>query len=188
MFRTARLPRGVLVGGALALALAVSGCAAGQISQTADQVAAIDGANATVGDVGVRNALLATAPATGYAKGADAPLLLTISNDGVDGDTLSQVSSAAAADVQISGTAALPGQALTTFGTDTPAKVTLKGLTAPLVYGQSVPVTFSFAKAGSVTVNVPIEIPAERSGERPTVDIQPAEPTPLWLSGESAGG
>ena len=44
---------------ALALGL-LSGCAAGQISQTADQVAAIDGANATVGDIGVRNALLQT--------------------------------------------------------------------------------------------------------------------------------
>ena len=57
MSRTARLPRRVLVPTSMALlaaaSLALSGCAAGQYSQTADQVAAIDGANGTVGDIAV---------------------------------------------------------------------------------------------------------------------------------------
>jgi hypothetical protein len=44
----------------LAATLLVSGCSAGQITQTADQVAAIDGADVTIGNIGVRNALLAT--------------------------------------------------------------------------------------------------------------------------------
>ena len=63
MSRTARLPRRVLVPTTMALlaagALSLSGCAAGQYSQTADQVAAIDGANGTVGDIAVLNARLA---------------------------------------------------------------------------------------------------------------------------------
>ena len=63
MSRTARRPRRALVPTTMALlaavTLTVSGCAAGQYSQTADQVAAIDGANGTIGDLTVLNARLA---------------------------------------------------------------------------------------------------------------------------------
>ena len=178
--------RHLLVAGGLAAALLLGGCAAGQISQTADQVAAIDGANGSAGKIGVRNVLFPTAPAlTGYAAGADVPLILQISNDGITADTLTQVSSPSATSGAISGTATVPAQSLITLGTDSTVKLTLKSLTATLPYGHSIPVTFTFTTAGQITVNVPIAIPDVRDSNRPTIDIQPAQPTPLWLTGAS---
>ena len=196
MSRTARLPRRVLVPviAVLAAAITLSGCAAGQISQTADQVAAIDGANGTSGNIGVRNALVATPTGatadTGYAKGTDAPLELWVSNAGIDAYTLSGVTSSAASSVQISGTAAVPGQSLSDF-TGTSVKLTMKSLTNAVSYGQSVPVTFNFTPGAAnttgaapvaVTVNVPVAIPAERTGGRPTIVIQPTEGGNVWES------
>jgi periplasmic copper chaperone A len=181
--RTARRPRPLAVTAVfLAAGLVLSGCAAGQISQTADQVAAIDGANATVGDIGVRNARLATpADPAGYPAGADAPILLWLTNEGLDADTLSSVTSPAGT-VTISGEATVQGGATAQFGADTAVKLSLKG-TAALPYGKSIPMTFTFAKAGQLTTNVPIEIPVERTGERPTIEILPPHPTPLWETG-----
>ncbi|SDO94845.1 hypothetical protein SAMN04515671_2444 [Nakamurella panacisegetis] len=203
MSRTARLPRRVLVpvAAVLAAALTLSGCAAGQISQTANQVAAIDGANGTSGNIGVRNALLAVPTGatqkTGYAKGADAPLELWVSNAGLDTYKLSGVTSSAAASVQITGSAAVPPQSLTDF-TGTSVTLTMKNLTSAVTYGQSVPVTFTFdpgtanptgAGPVTVTVNVPVAIPAERTGGRPTIVIQPTEGGNVWdsESPESSG-
>ncbi len=183
MFSTARSPRRVLVPvvAVLAAALTLSGCAAGQISQTANQVAAIDGANGTVGRISVLNALLATPSGSDYAKGADVPLQVWVSNAGVGTDTLTTITTPAASSVQISGTATIPGQSLADFS-GTKVKLTLKTLTANLTYGKSVPVTFAFTSAGTVTINVPVEIPPERTSGRPGVDIQPSKEGSLWES------
>jgi hypothetical protein len=48
--------------------------------------------------------------------------------------------------------------------------------------------TFSFANAGTVDLNVPIQLPAERSTNRETVNILPPHPTPLWEEDELAEG
>ena len=192
MSRTVRLPHRVLVPvvAALAAVVLVSGCAAGQISQTANQVAAIDGGNGTIGQIGVRNALLATPTGADYAKGADAPLLMWVSTAGLNSDTLTAVSTPAAASVQINGTATVPGQSLADF-TGSKVTFTLKDLTSTISYGESIPVTFAFASAGSLTVNVPVAIPAERTTGRPQIDIEPTEGASLWESsaqGSAAGG
>lgn len=173
------------MGAALGAGLLLSGCAAGQVSQTAQEVAAIDGGNATVGDVGVRNALLATPDAANYARGSDVKLLMVLSNDGFAADTLTSISSPAASAVKLSGSITLPAQSLVNIGADSTATATLTGLTKPVCYGQSIPLTFSFARAGQLTLNVPIKTPAERTGSRQTIDIQPPEGTPLWLTGEA---
>ena len=187
MSRTARVPRRVLVPTALGLvmvaSLTLSGCAAGKYSQTADQVAAIDGANATVGDIAVLNVRLAPTEGEGYPAGSDARLLLWISNDGLETDTLSGVSTPAAESVQISGDPTLLGQTLTDFGTEAGNRLTVTGFLEDLYYGVSIPVTFSFANAGTVTVNVPIEVPLTRSTDRETIAILPPHPTPLWEEG-----
>ena len=178
--------RQLLVAGAAAAALLLSGCAAGQISQTANEVAAIDGGNGSAGKIGVRNVLFSTAPAlSGYAVGADVPLTLQIANDGVTADTLTQVSSTSASSGAISGTATVPAQSLISVGTGSTVTLSLKSLTAALPYGHSIPVTFTFSTAGQITVNVPIAIPDVQDSNRPTIDIQPAQPTPLWLTGAS---
>ncbi|WP_196073228.1 copper chaperone PCu(A)C [Nakamurella alba] len=168
---------------ALAAGLAFTGCAAGQVSQTADQVAAIDGANGTVGQIGVRDVLFPETEPGGYATGANVPLLLRVSNEGLAADTLTSVTSTVATSVTIGGTATVPAQTLTTIDEQSPITLTLEGLTAAIPYGFSVPVTFTFEKAGNVTVNVPIAIPAERTGPRETMEILPPHPTPLWETG-----
>lgn len=167
----------------LAAALLLSGCAAGQISQTAQQVAAIDGGNATVGTVGVRNVLLATPPAANYPPGAEIPVLAVLSNDGINPDALTGVSTPAGAVRLSSGKIVVPPRSLIQLTGESAQSVRLTGLKRALCYGQSIPLTFSFERAGQVTLNVTIQTPVTRTGTRTTIEIQPAEPTPLWETG-----
>src|SRR6478752_4861424 len=187
--RTARRPRRALVSTAVSLlaaaSLVISGCAAGQYSQTADQVAAIDGANGTIGNIAVLNARLAPTEREKYPAGSNARLLLWISNDGLNADELSSVSTSAASSVKITGDPAVPGQTLADFATDQGTQVTVTGFLQDQFYGQSIPVTFNFKNAGALSLNIPIQIPEQRSTDRPTVDIQPAHPTPIWEQGEA---
>ncbi|MET0864641.1 MAG: hypothetical protein ABWZ98_09935, partial [Nakamurella sp.] len=150
----------------VAATLTISGCAAGQYSQTADQVAAIDGANGVIGDLTVLNARLAPTEREDYPAGSDARLLLWISNDSINPDTLSEVSTSAAESVEITGEALLPGQTLVDMSADTGTKVQVNGFLEDQYYGQSIPMTFSFKNAGTLTLNIPIELPPERTGSR----------------------
>lgn len=202
MSRTANLPRSARPraprarassAALLAVAgLALAGCAAGQVSQTANQVAAIDGANAAVGSVGVLNARLASPEGAFFEPGDSTQVLLWISNDGLEDDTLSAVTTPAAESVEIDGEAVVPGKTLIDLSTSEGVRVELVGITDPLYYGQSIPITFSFAAAGDLTVNVPIENPTERSEDRETLEILPPHPVPLWeeriAEGEGHGG
>jgi len=185
--RTARLPRRVFVPTALSLlaaaSLVLSGCAAGQYSQTADQVAAIDGANGTVGDIAVLNARLAPTAREQYPAGSDARLLLWISNDGLNADELTGISTSAADSVEINGDAIVPGQTLADFATEQGAEVTVTGFVQDLFYGNSIPMTFDFKNAGSLSLNIPIQIPEQRSTNRETIEILPPHPTPIWEEG-----
>lgn len=185
MARNARLARLRLIPAVTVVAaLALSGCAAGQIAQTANQVAAIDGANGTVGALGVRDVRLAPTAENVYEAGADVPLKLWVSNTAIDNDTLTGVSSTAADSVVISGDAEILGQTLVQITDETPTTIVVTGLKEELSYGKSIPITFTFAQSGAVTVNAPIEIPAERSTEtRETVNILPEEHSNIWFGG-----
>jgi hypothetical protein len=48
--------------------------------------------------------------------------------------------------------------------------------------------TFSFANAGTLDLNIPIQLPEERSTNRETVNILPAHPTPIWEEGQEGHG
>lgn len=187
--RVSRRSAPVIIAAALGLVLAVSGCAAGQISQTAQQVAAIDGANASVGQLSVLNVLLETPAAANYGPGSTIPVSLVISNHGTQGDTLTGVSSPAAGAVKIgAGKIALPQQFNVQVNSAADNTISLEGITRPVCFGQSIPLTFTFAQAGSLTVQVPIANPAQRRGTRDTIDIQPPHPTPVWLTGAEGHG
>ncbi len=183
--RTAQSKRRFLVVPALAAALALAGCAAGQITQTAGQVSAVSGGSGKIGEIDVLNVQFNSPSGTEYPKGSDAPLQVWVSNDGLDPDTLTGISSPVAASGAITGTAVAQAQSIEDFGTK--YKVTLKGLTSPIQYGVSVPVTFSFKSAGSVTINVPVAIPGERTTGRPSIDMAPSESGSVWEPGEAAG-
>jgi copper(I)-binding protein len=116
-----RRTRAPLVVSALIAGVALAGCGAGQITQTAEQVAAVEGANAGAGEIALRNATIEfDAPVHGaaiYPAGTDAPLEMTIVNSGSEADRLIAASSPIAASVQISGVLQIPGgQALAIEG------------------------------------------------------------------------
>lgn len=196
MSSTARPPRRLLVPAlAMAAAVALTGCAAGQISQTADQVAAIDGANGSVGNLTILNAQLAEPRDQTIGEGSNSQLLLWISNAGLEADTLTGITTPYAAEVRITGDAQIPGQTLTDLATSQGTRITVEDFTQEVVTGNSVPMTFSFQKAGSIDLDIPVQLPPGRSEGRETIEILPPHPTPLWETGlhgeeegHSAGG
>src|SRR4030088_2700089 len=79
---------------AFAATLVLAGCGAGQITQTATQEPAINGANAQVGTLYIRNAALQFPPSgPAYRAGSSAALTLTIINGGPQDDELVGVTS-----------------------------------------------------------------------------------------------
>jgi copper(I)-binding protein len=116
-----RRNRAKLVIGALIAAVVVAGCGAGQITQTSRQVAAVEGANTTAGQIAIRNAMIEfdepVEGATIYPVGGNAPVEMVIVNSGAEVDRLVAASSPVAASVQISGVLRIPGgQALNIEG------------------------------------------------------------------------
>lgn len=171
----------------LGAVVALAGCSAGQITETDTQVAAVNGGSGDAKQVAVRNATLSF-PTEGafYRAGSSAPLELVLSNEGPD-DKLVQVTSPYAASAQVSGTSDLPSNtALHATGPSAqPAtadqrtvQITLNGLKQDITPGVTIPVTFVFAKAGQVTIQVPI---GEDHNPRP----EHGSPTP---GGHQAGG
>ena len=120
----------------------------------------------------------------GYPAGSNARLLLWISNDSLNPDTLSGVTTSAAKSVRIVGDPIIPGQTLADFATDDGTQVIVTGFLQDQYYGESIPMTFSFANAGTLSLNIPIEVPPERSTDRETIEILPPHPTPIWEEGE----
>jgi copper(I)-binding protein len=208
---------------ALASALVLSGCAAGQDAQTAKQFSVVDGSAADVGAISIRNAgLAAPSDASGYKSGDDVELVAAIVNNSISGDTLISVTTSAASSVLIgpsssssdsgsssptasptasaSATAsstdsssptgspsasattssapvstpiAIPANTLVMIGGDNSKAIQLVGLKSGLISGQSIPVTFTFQSAGSVTVQLPVKIlKGATSGE--TIDVKPS--------------
>ncbi|RJQ78449.1 hypothetical protein D5S17_12915 [Pseudonocardiaceae bacterium YIM PH 21723] len=107
-------PRSIVVA-AVALAVGAgmfaAGCSAGQVSQTADQVAAVNGARGEAGKIAIRDAQFAfpAAKPAEYRVGSSAPLQLTIANTGVEADELVSVESPAAASAEVAGATSIPG-------------------------------------------------------------------------------
>jgi copper(I)-binding protein len=98
----------LLSAGALGTAVLISGCGAGQISQTANIQPAVPGANSTVAPgadnaIQLRNAILAYPGVDGYHQGATAQLLLHIFNNGQRPVTLVQVTTDLATTVTMQG-------------------------------------------------------------------------------------
>lgn len=88
-----------------AVALVFTGCGAGQVTQTSEQVSAVNGAEGHVGPISLLNVRLAY-PADGghaYEPGDSVTLLLTITNTGDRADELAQVSTQATDEVEITG-------------------------------------------------------------------------------------
>jgi copper(I)-binding protein len=160
---------------AVAAAVALTGCGAGQISQTATQEPAINGTSAAAGDIALRNIHLRAAQTEDYVEpGREVELLFVAVNQSPDeNDRLVSVSSDVGS-VALSGNTTVPAGGVLVVGTPdgqtTPlenveaaeageAKVTL---TKPITNGLTYDFTFSFERSGQTTVTVPIS-----AGEAP---------------------
>ena len=162
----------LLAGGALAL----TACGSGQISQTATQVAAVNGNSADVGDIQLRNVHVVYPNSQEYSiePGGTVELGFTaINSNSAVADELTGISSPEAqvtiVDEAESGSNEIAP--LTALGAGSPADVQLDDPLLPIQLikvemadisenvrpGLTVPVTFTFAEAGDVVVNVPVD-------------------------------
>jgi copper(I)-binding protein len=194
--------------GLAATAMLLSGCAAGQIAQTAQEQPTLDAVHAHVGSIQLTAYLQAPDGVPCYLPGSAVPLALVLVNSGQNPDNLASITSSrfsastvaansadaakvvssAAGTGSCGGTAAPASPAggggnpaglpqptsvptltagssvqlgINDSGQDLSANpvVILEGLQGgPLYPGQSVPMTFTFAKAGSVSVTVPVHL------------------------------
>lgn len=155
---TRRLLRAAAPVGLAAALLAVSACGSVVTFQSQEHPV-VQGVEATLGTVLIRNATITIDP-----DGTSGQLLLVMFNDGKASDQLTSVSSPRVAHVVLpqaaaSGTsgsgvelAALSSVSLR-GGTQA---ITLDGISGGPRIGDSLPITFQFAAAGSTTLEVPI--------------------------------
>ncbi|MBW0107028.1 hypothetical protein, partial [Pseudonocardia sp. KRD291] len=186
-FRPSRALSGAAGAVALTGVLALSGCGAGQLSQTANQISAVNGISTQQGDVLIRDARIAFPPRTSegvlYPAGGSAPMEVTLLNTGAVTDRLVRVSSPGAPAVRVGGDPTLPqdiplvAQIAAEGGVPAgsrPLTIELGGLVAPIRSGLSVPVTLTFERAGSIDLDVPISAPPEGT-EPERADAEGAE-------------
>jgi copper(I)-binding protein len=159
----------------VAATLALSGCGAGQVAQTATQEPAVNGTLATVGPIALRNIHLRAAQSTDYVQpGRDVELLFLAVNTSPDvNDKLLSVSSDIGT-VSLSGDTTVPANGVLAVGEPdgqiAPLEAAEKAnvvqakiaLSKPITNGLTYNFTFDFDKAGETTVAVPIS-----AGEQP---------------------
>ncbi|CAG7634532.1 hypothetical protein SIM91_43550 [Rhodococcus opacus] len=174
--RRRRRPRGaVAVVSLIGLCLTVAGCSAGQNTQTSSQVAAVNGANIDIGDIALRNVYLAVdpPPTSEDAPRPDAALAFTaINTSDTAEDRLVSIDTPAANSVDIDAdpatlvlqpqTALAAGQPIEQLeepaAPDRPITVTVDLIDSRVRPGLTIPMTFTFDKAGSQTFRVPFDM------------------------------
>jgi copper(I)-binding protein len=159
----------------LAAAVALSGCGAGQVTQTSTQEPGVNGTLATVGPISLRNIHLRAPQTSDYVRaGHQAELLFVAVNGSPDvNDKLVSITSDIGS-VSLTGDTSVPANGVLVVGepdgqiaplesaekADT-AKAEI-ALSKPITNGLTYNITFDFDKAGKTTVAVPIS-----AGEAP---------------------
>jgi copper(I)-binding protein len=181
-----RALRAALVGVALFSPVALSGCSAGQVTQTATQERDKVGAAAEAGAIILRQVKIAYPPGGRYDAGDDAELTLAVVNTGEETERLVSVDGEGFSSAEITGTTAEVDDAGTTVGGTTVATgsdeieiapgttvfvgsgdltITLTDLDEDLTAAEFLPVVFTFENAGEVTVPATVANPS-RAQER----------------------
>jgi periplasmic copper chaperone A len=164
--------RRIGIGLAAAVALLTSACAAGQKAQTADVNESIDGTSVHVGSITLGALAIQPPKAAYYPTGSDVPVRVVIVNSSPKADTLTSITSSSITGWTTTGTGAtstassaqatsvkVPGGGAESFGVpDSQAVLQLSQIKTDLHPGMTVPLTFTFANAGSVTVRVPVQL------------------------------
>jgi copper(I)-binding protein len=173
-----RAGRLLLGAGVLALVIpAVAGCEAGNNAPTLEYHAAAAGAQTDFNGITITNAFVLGAPSgSTLPTGSSAGLFVSLYNGGSSSDTLQSVTAPGwAGNISLSGgSVALPAKAAPVDLTGPQPQVVLEDLTKPVVGGTYIPVTFDFAHAGTVQLQVPVE---PRSYDWSSYSPAPASPT-----------
>ena len=157
--------------GLAACGLVLTGCSAGQISQTATQESAVNGTSATLKNITLRNVHLQAVQTSDFLKpGTVVPLVMVVANNSLDtGDKLLGITSEVG-QVALAADGTLPAGGALVFSAEparddakpmndsattapTAAQVTLS---QPITNGLTYNFTFNFEKAGKATVAVPV--------------------------------
>lgn len=171
--RTSLVPAALVACGLAASVL--SGCSAGQVSQTATQEPAVNGTSANAGDIALRNVhLLATQSSDYIQPGREVDLIFVAANSSADVDDKLISITSDIGDVTVSGDTAVPATGVLVVGTPDGQLTPLESVEAadsaeakvelskPITNGLTYDFTFNFEKAGATTVGVPIS-----AGEAP---------------------
>ena len=163
----------------LSAAIVLSGCSAGQISQSASQQPAVNGTLAWVGDptsgIALRNVHLRAPQTSDYVRpGGDAELLFVAVNESAGKDDRLVSITSSVGTVSLTGNLTVPAGGTLIVGTPdgTPSALdateganTVEAsvqLTEPISNGLNSPFTFTFERSGQTELNVPIS-----AGETP---------------------
>lgn len=172
--RASRLAAGALIAG-----LALTGCSAGQVSQSANQEPAVNGTVENVGDIALRNVFLRAPQTSDYVQpGTEAELIFAAANNSADVDDKLVSITSDIGTVTLTGDGEIPANGVLIVGDpdghdalgsveredDVQAQVTL---TEPISNGLTYDFTFTFERAGATTFTVPISAGevARRDGE-----------------------
>lgn len=170
--------------GLAAAAVVLSGCGAGQVSQTATQEPAVNGTSATVGTVALRNIHLRAVQTADYVQpGRDVDLIFTAVNNSPDVDDKLVSVTSEVGTVTLRGDTTVPAGGVLVVGQPDGQTVALESaeategadaalaLSKPITNGLTYKFTFAFEKSGETTVAVPISAgEAPRRAEEPLIE------------------
>jgi copper(I)-binding protein len=177
-----RWNRCMLLGALAVLVPALAGCEAGLNAPTLEYHPAAFGGYAAVDGTSIANAFV-LGSSTGVAVPRASVFFSVVSQDG---DRLVSISAPGTAPVvRIAGGAVNlpPGVPVDLTGPE--PKVVLTGLSSPLTAGSTITMDFTFARVGTVSVNVPVE---PKAYDYATYSPPPSIPAPTKTPKASASG
>jgi len=153
--------RRLLIGaGAMAILIpAIAGCEAGENAPTIEFHSASSGAHTVFNGITITNAFVLSNPSgSSLPAGSNAGLFVGLFNTNTSGDELTGASApGTASSVSLTGGTVALGPESPAYLTGPQPDLVLNNLTRPLAGGTTVKITFTFAHAGSVTLEVPVE-------------------------------
>lgn len=166
-----RTRTGLIIGlPALAAAL-LSGCGAGLEAQTYQPRAAGDSSSLTVDGLAIRHVHVeAPEENSGWAKGDDAEVAITVVSQKATDDRLVSASSPLAESVDVDA----PGEEfqVPSYGSSDPeAKLVLRGFTQAAPSASYVPITLVFASGTRAVVNAPVGVDDEAPEVNPSFHV-----------------
>jgi hypothetical protein len=174
----------ILAACGLATAVALSGCGAGQTSQTATQEPAVNGTSANIGDIALRNIHLRAVQSSDYVQpGREVELIFVAANNSPDADDKLVSITSDVGTVTLTGNATVPAGGVLVVGAPDGQTSPLESveaadaveatvmLTKPITNGITYNFTFDFERSGQGSVPVPIS-----AGEAPRRVEEPLKP------------